>query len=201
MVEREKNSEYRQRESGSVEIIVGPMFCGKTEEMIKRLRRAVIAKHKVQVFKPQIDNRYTNNNIASHAGGEFEATPVEGISQIKKLLEKHTSVVAIDEAQFFGDDIIPFVQELADNNVRVIIAGLDTDFRGIPFGPVPILMAQADVLDKYPAICMVCGEEATYTQRLVNNEPANYDEPIVVVGASDLYEARCRKHHKVSGKP
>ncbi len=200
-MEREKSPEYRRMESGSVEIIVGPMFCGKTEEMMTRLRRAVIARYKVQVFKPQIDNRYTTNNIASHAGGEFEATPVEGVRQINKLLEKDTSVVAIDEVQFFSNDIIFFVQELADNNIRVIVAGLDTDFRGVPFGPVPILMAQADTLDKYPSICMVCGEEATCTQRLVNGKPANYDDSIVIVGASELYEARCRKHHKVPGKP
>ena len=201
MVEREKNPEYRQIISGSVEVIVGSMFSGKTEEMIKRLRRAKIARHKVQVFKPIIDIRYKENNIASHSGHEFEAVPVKEARQIKELLEENTSVVAIDEAQFFDDEIIPLVQELANKRIRVIVAGLDTDFRGEPFGPVPALMAQAEILDKYHAICMVCGEPATCTQRLIDGEPAKYGDPIVIVGASELYEARCRKHHKVPEKP
>lgn len=200
MIEREKNSEYRLIESGSVEVIVGSMFSGKTEEMIKRLRRAKIAKHKIQVFKPIIDTRFTKNNIASHSGQEFEAVPVKEIQKIKELLEKDTSIVAIDEAQFFNDEIIPFVQELANEKIRIIVAGLNTDFRGEPFGPVPTLMAQSDILDTCHAICMICGGEATYTQRLINGEPAKYDDPIVIIGASELYEARCRKHHEVPGK-
>jgi len=201
MVEREKNPEYRQIEHGSVEVIVGSMFSGKTEEMIKRLRRAKIARHKVQVFKPIIDNRYAENKLASHSGHEFEAVPVKEVQQIKELLEKDTSVVAIDEAQFFNNEIIPFVQELANEKIRVIVAGLNMDFRGEPFGPVPALMAQSDILDTCHAICMVCGGEATFTQRLINGEPANYDDPIVIVGASELYEARCRRHHEVPEKP
>jgi thymidine kinase len=200
MKEREKSPEYRLIESGSVEVIVGPMFCEKTNEMMRRLRRAVIAKFKVQVFKPIIDNRYAKNKLASHSGHEFEAVPVKDVQQIKKLLEEDTSIVAIDEAQFFNDEIIPFVQELANQKIRVIVAGLDTDFRGEPFGPVPTLMAQAETLDKYHAICMVCGGPATCTQRLIDGEPAKYDDPIVIVGAAELYEARCRGHHEVPGK-
>lgn len=201
MVEREKNPEYRQIISGSVEVIVGPMFSGKTEEMIKRLRRAKIARHKIQVFKPIIDKRYTKNNIASHSGHEFEAVSVEKVQQIKELLEKDTSIIAIDEAQFFNDEITPFVQELANEKIRVIVAGLNMDFRGEPFGPVPALMAQSDILNTCHAICMVCGGEATFTQRLINDEPAEYGDPTVIVGANELYEARCRKHHEVPGKP
>ena len=201
MKEREKSPEYRSIESGSVEVIVGSMFSGKTEEMIKRLRRAKIARHKIQVFKPTIDNRYAENKLASHSGHEFEAVPVKEVQEIKELLEKDTSIVAIDEAQFFNDEIIPFVQELANEKIRVIVAGLNMDFRGEPFGPVPTLMAQAEILDTCHAICMVCGGEATFTQRLIDGEPAKYDDPIVIVGAAELYEARCRGHHEVPGKP
>lgn len=200
MVEREKGSEVRPREPGSVEIIVGSMFSGKTEEMIKRLRVAEIAGRKVQAFKPDIDARYSKNSLTSHSGFEFEAVPIKEVQQIKELLEEGTSIVAIDDVQFFDDEIIPFVQELANKKIRVIVAGLGTDFRGEPFGPVPALMAQSDILDTYHAICMVCGGLASFTQRLINGEPAKYDDSIVIVGASEFYEARCRKHHKVSGK-
>ncbi|MCS6906842.1 MAG: thymidine kinase [Anaerolineales bacterium] len=183
--------------SGSVEVITGSMFSGKTDELIRRLRRATIARQKVQVFKPAIDTRYAAEKVTSHAGTEFVATPVQCAGQIWEFLEQDVTVVAIDEAQFFDNDIIPLVQELADRGIRVIIAGLDTDFRGEPFGPMPILMAQAERVDKLQAICMVCGEPATRTQRLVNGEPAHYNDPVVIVGAAELYEARCRKHHIV----
>lgn len=200
MVEREKNPEYRQIEHGSVEVIVGSMFSGKTEEMIKRLRRAKIARHKVQVFKPIIDNRYAENKLASHSGHEFEAVPVKEVQQIKELLKEGTSIVAIDDVHFFSDEIVLFVQELADQGTRVIIAGLNMDFRGETFGSMPVLMAQSDILDTCHARCMVCGGGATCTQRLINGEPAKYNDPIVIVGASELYEARCRRHHEVPGK-
>lgn len=183
--------------SGSVEVITGSMFCGKTDELIRRLRRATIARQKVQVFKPAIDTRYAVEKVTSHAGTEFTATPIQSATQIRELLEEDVTVVAIDEAQFFDDEIIPLVQELADGGIRVIIAGLDTDFRGEPFGPMPILMAQAERVDKLQAICMVCGEPASRTQRLVNGQPAHYNDPVVIVGAAELYEARCRRHHIV----
>ena len=192
---------FHPSKGGWIEVITGCMFSGKTDEMIRRLRRGKIARHKIQVFKPVIDDRYNKKNLASHSGSEFEATPVEEAQQIKGLLEEGTSVVAIDEAQFFGNEIIPFVQELADNKYRVIVAGLDADFRGEPFGPMPILMAQSDKLDKFYAICMVCGESASFTQRLIDGKPVKYEDPIVIVGASELYEARCRIHHEVTGKP
>lgn len=182
---------------GVVEVITGPMFCGKTEELIRRLRRACIAKQKVQVFKPIIDQRYSIEKVTSHAGSEFEAIPIESARQIYHHLQEDTTVVGIDEAQFFDDEIIPIVQELAEKGCRVIITGLDTDFRGEPFGPMPILLAQAEKVDKLTAICMVCGETATRTQRLINGKPAHYNDPVVVVGAAELYEARCRAHHSV----
>jgi thymidine kinase len=187
--------------SGSLEVITGSMFCGKTDELIRRLRRARIARQKVQVFKPSIDNRYSVQKVTSHAGGEFDALPIQHAADILTNLDPDTTVAAIDEAQFFDIEIIPIVQQLADSGLRVIVAGLDTDFRGEPFGPMPILMSKAEVVDKLHAICMVCGEPASRTQRLVNGQPAFYDDPVVIVGASEMYEARCRQHHLVPRKP
>jgi thymidine kinase len=185
---------------GSLEVITGSMFCGKTDELIRRLRRAAIARQKVQVFKPVIDDRYAIEKVKSHAGNEFDALPIQLATEIWNNLAADTTVVAIDEAQFFDDQIIPLVQELADRGLRVIVAGLDTDFRGEPFGPMPELMAKAEVVDKLHAICMVCGESASRTQRLVNGQPAYYEDPVVIVGAAEMYEARCRQHHQVPHK-
>jgi thymidine kinase len=173
------------------------MFCGKTDELIRRLRRATIARQKVQVFKPSMDYRYNEFKVTSHAGSDFEAVPIEKSEQILPLLNNDTTVVAIDEAQFFDNQLIDIVQDLADRGLRVVVAGLDTNFRGEPFGPMPVLMAKAERVDKLHAICMVCGEPASRTQRLVNGSPAKYDDPVVIVGASELYEARCRQHHEV----
>jgi thymidine kinase len=183
--------------TGSVEVITGSMFCGKTDELIRRLRRATIARQKVQVFKPAIDNRYAERKVTSHAGTDYEALPIVEASEIIRNLERDTTVVAIDEAQFFDERVVGIVQLLADRGMRVIVAGLDTDFRGEPFGPMPVLMALAERVDKLHAICMVCGEAATRTQRLVNGKPACYDDPVVIVGAAEMYEARCREHHQV----
>jgi thymidine kinase len=183
--------------SGSVEVIVGSMFSGKTDELIRRLRRATIARQKVQVFKPVIDNRYNEEKVTSHAGTDFIALPISTADEILSNLDEDTTVVAIDEAQFFDKEIVNIVQQLADRGLRVIVAGLDTDFRGEPFAMMPVLMAQAEHVDKLHAICMVCGEAASRTQRLVNGHPAHYDDPIVIIGASELYEARCRAHHEV----
>lgn len=186
--------------TGSVEVITGSMFCGKTDEMIRRLRRATIARQMVQVFKPAIDIRYDQVKVVSHAGTDFDAIPVKDAAEIRQKLADDTTVVAIDEAQFLDDGILPLVQELADRGLRVIVAGLDLDFRGEPFGPMPRLMALAEEVDKLHAICIVCGGLASRTQRLVNGKPANYDDPVVIVGADELYEARCRIHHEVPGK-
>ena len=183
--------------TGSIEVITGSMFSGKTDELIRRLRRATIARQKVQVFKPALDNRYAEQKVTSHTGSDYDAVPIQCASDILGLLKPDTTVVAIDEAQFFDADIISVAQRLADRGLRVIIAGLDTDFRGEPFGFMPVLMAQAEVVDKLHAICMVCGEPASRTQRLVNGLPAHYNDPVVIVGASELYEARCRAHHQV----
>jgi thymidine kinase len=183
--------------TGSIEVITGSMFCGKTDELIRRLRRATIARQKVQVFKPVIDDRYAVEKLTSHAGSEYDALPIQYASEIPERLGEATTVVAIDEAQFFDNEIINIAHDMADRGKRVIVAGLDTDFRGEPFGPIPVLMAQAERVDKLHAICMTCGEPASRTQRLIDGEPARYDEPVVVVGAAELYEARCRKHHEV----
>lgn len=182
---------------GSIEIITGSMFSGKTEELIRRLRRARIARQRVQVFKPILDTRYHVEKVTSHAGSEFEATPVARASDVLPLVNPETTVVALDEAQFFDDDVCHLAHTLTERNIRVIIAGLDQDFRGEPFGPMPRLIAMAEQVDKLHAICTVCGNEASRTQRLINHEPAFYDDPVVVVGASELYEARCRAHHRV----
>lgn len=199
-VERKGEFEPRIRDGGTVEVIAGSMFSGKTDELIRRLRRDKIARYDIQVFKPSIDNRFSDDEIGSHAGSRFKAIPVESAREIFEHLKVGVSTVAIDEAQFFDGEIVPVVQELAGQNIRVIVAGLDTDFRHEPFGPMPNLMACADRLDKYHAVCMVCGRDnATRTQRMIDNKPASYNEPVVVVGADEMYEARCREHHEVPG--
>ena len=182
---------------GLIEVVCGSMFSGKTDELIRRLVRATIAKQKVQVFKPAIDIRYAVEKVASHTGSTFDAVPVEKAKDILTKVATDTTVVGLDEAQFFDADIVNVAQTLSDRGVRVIAAGLDMDFRGEPFGSMPVLMAKAESVQKLHAICMVCGDEASRTQRLVNGKPARYDEPVVIVGASELYEARCRLHHEV----
>lgn len=182
---------------GRIELICGSMFSGKTEELIRRLRRAVIARQKVQVFKPMVDTRYHQEMVTSHNGMNFDALPVEIAAEIEERLDEDTTVVAIDEVQFFDDGVIDLCEKLADDGRRVICAGLDTDFRGVPFGPIPALMARAEEVDKLHAICVVCGEEASRTQRLIDGEPAASDDPVVLVGAAEVYEARCRRCHAV----
>lgn len=182
---------------GSIEVICGSMFSGKTDELIRRMRRAVIARQKVQVFKPAIDIRYAVEKVTSHAGADFDAIPVEKACMILEKLDKDTTVVGVDEAQFFDAEVVEITRQMADRGIRVLVAGLDQDFRGDPFGPMPMLMAKAEQVTKLQAICMVCGEPASRTQRLVNGAPARYDDPVVIVGASEMYEARCRVHHEV----
>ena len=182
---------------GSVEVICGSMFSGKTDELIRRLIRATIAKQKVQVFKPAIDVRYAVEKVTSHAGSDYDAIPIQKAAEILTRLEPDTTVVGIDEAQFLDAEVVTVARELADKAIRVLVAGLDQDFRGEPFGPMPALMSLAEHVEKLHAICMVCGDEASRTQRLVNGKPARYDDPVVIVGASEMYEARCRRHHEV----
>jgi thymidine kinase len=186
--------------AGSIEVICGSMFSGKTDELIRRLRRATIARQKVQVFKPAIDVRYAVEKVTSHAGADYDAIPVGTSAEILTRLDSDTTVVGIDEAQFFDEGIFEVTQQLAARGIRILVAGLDMDFRGEPFGPIPELMAKAERVDKLQAICMVCGEPASRTQRLVNGQPARYDDPVVIVGASEMYEARCREHHEVPRK-
>ena len=183
--------------TGLIEVVTGSMFSGKTDELIRRLRRARIARQKVQVFKPKIDNRYHLQKVTSHAGNEFEAFPIPDSSDLERCLDLDISVVGIDEAQFFDDGIVPVAVRLAGRGIRVIVAGLDMDFRGEPFGCMPVFLAIAERIEKLQAICMVCGEPASRTQRLVNGSPARYSDPVVIVGASEMYEARCREHHEV----
>jgi thymidine kinase len=186
---------------GWIELICGSMFSGKTEELIRRARRAQIAKQRVQVFKPLLDDRYGVEKLASHNGVSLDAVPVADARQVLSLVDAGTQVVIIDEVQFFDAAVMEVCNALADSGKRVIVAGLDTDFRGEPFGPVPFLMAEAEVVDKLQAICVVCGAPATRTQRLIDGQPASYDDPVIMVGAREAYEARCRRCHEVPGKP
>lgn len=182
---------------GRIEVICGSMFCGKTEELIRRARRAMIARQELQVFKPALDDRYSIEHVTSHSGANIEAIPVASSSEIPGRVKPATTVVAVDEVQFFDGGIVEVVQGLAERGLRVIVAGLDTDFRGEPFGPMPRLVCIAEDVTKLHAICVVCGEEACRTQRLVDGLPARYDDPIILVGAQEAYEARCRQHHSV----
>ncbi|MBW7916807.1 MAG: thymidine kinase [Trueperaceae bacterium] len=181
---------------GWTEVIAGPMFSGKSEELIRRVGRAVLAKQAVQVFKHAIDDRYARLAVASHAGRTLEAELVSSAAELLARLAPDTQVVAIDEAQFLDDAIVAVVERLADAGKRVIVAGLDMDFRGEPFGPMPQLIARAEVVEKLTAICR-CGLAATRTQRLIQGRPAHFDDPTVLVGAAESYEPRCRSCHVV----
>lgn len=182
--------------TGRIEMICGSMFCGKTEELIRRIRRASIARQHVEVFKHSLDTRYEGvQQVTSHNGQNLAAQPVNRAADILRLLDDAVTVVAIDEVQFFDATIVEVVKTLADRGLRVILAGLDMDFRGEPFGSMPELMCVAEEVTKLHAICVVCGEEASRTQRLVNGSPAHYDDSVILVGAQESYEARCRQHH------
>ena len=188
---------HLQPNGGWIELICGGMFAGKSEELLRRVRRAEIARLPVQVFKPAIDDRFGADVIASHNGMRREALIVREPREILELVLPETRVVAIDEAQFFEPVLAEVCNELADRGVRVIVAGLDLDFRGEPFGAVPRLLAQAEFVDKLHAICQECGAPASRTQRLIDGRPAHYDDPVVLIGASEVYEARCRDCHEV----
>lgn len=174
------------RQSGWIEVVCGPMFSGKTEELIRRLRLAQIAKQRVQIFKPAVDNRYAEEQIASHNDQRFTCQPVPDAGRILEFVDDNTRVVGIDEAQFFDDRIISVCQKLANRGLRVIAAGLDQDYLGNPFGSMPKLLSIAETIIKLKAVCMVCGGLASKSQRLTNEASQ------VLVGASDHYEARCR---------
>jgi thymidine kinase len=187
---------------GWIELVCGSMFSGKTEELLRRIRRAEIARKKVQLFKPTIDNRYGLVRVASHDGiAREDAVVVCNAEDILRRLDVDTEVVAVDEVQFFDATIADVCDHLADRGLRVIVAGLDQDFRGEPFGPMPLLLARAERVDKLHAICVACGASASRTQRLIDGRPARYDDPVILVGGSESYEARCRNCHEVPGKP
>ena len=186
---------------GHLEIIVGGMFAGKTEELIRRIRRAIIAQQDVQVFKHNLDARFDTDNrirkIVSHDGRQMDSQAVQSAYQINHLVRNDTKVVGIDEIQFFDEEILPIIDSLVNRGTRVIVAGLDLDFRGEPFGIVPHLMAIAEDVTKLHAICNICGNDASRSQRLINQQVAGYHDPIILVGAQETYEARCRQHHLV----
>jgi thymidine kinase len=180
---------------GWLEVICGPMFSGKSEEMIRRLRRAEIAGQRVIIFKPRIDDRYDAADVVSHAGVRMSGVAVSSVGELLARVEGF-EVVGIDEVQFFEPAIVPLALDLADSGVRVVVAGLDQDFRRMPFGPLPDLLAHAEFIDKLQAVCHRCGGPATTTQRLVDGRPAPYSGETVVVGAEEQYEARCRSCHE-----
>jgi len=189
---------FQATRPGWIEVISGVMFSGKSEELIRRVRRSVIAKKQVQVFKSHLDARYAGlYTVSSHDGITVEAEPINSSEEIARRLRKDTEVVAVDEAQFLDDSIVETANNLADRGMRVILAGTDVDFRGLPFGPMPTLMCIAEIVDKFQAICVVCGGPATRNQRLVNGKPALWDSPTIMVGGRESYEARCRHCHKV----
>lgn len=187
--------------SGKLEVICGSMFSGKTEELMHRLRRAEYAKKNVLTIKHKIDNRKSYSCIVTHSGLEREAFPVssceEGIKTLSALCSDDIDVVGIDEIQFFPEEAVQVIMSCIEKGIRVVVAGLDTDFRGEPFGIVPTLMALADEVVKLRAICMVCGSEANHTQRLIDGRPASYDDETILVGGKECYEARCRRCYQI----
>lgn len=188
------------KQSGSIIVVAGSMFAGKSEELIRRARRALYAKRKVQVFKPSIDKRYDECMVVTHMGVRHEAVPVEDVRELRKVIDSDVKMVLIEEVQFFDASIVDLVLELADGGVQVIVAGLDQDFRRRPFGPMPQLMAIADEVVKLHAICMNCGALATHTYRMIDGRPAHVDDPIILIGATESYEARCRSCHQLRGE-
>lgn len=192
---------YHQYKDGTLEVITGCMFAGKTEELIRRVNVLRYANKNIVVFKPKVDNRYSDQAVVSHAGNRIESIDIESALEILDHVLPEHEVVAIDEVQFFEDDVLKICEYLALQGKRVMVAGLDMDFRGEPFGVIPALMTHAEFVTKLTAVCTVCGAPATRTQRLVDGEPASYHDPIVMIGASEAYEARCRHDHVVSDKP
>ncbi len=188
---------YYENQKGWIEAIVGPMFAGKTEELIRRVKRMEYAHKNYLIFKPSIDNRYSIGEIVSHNKKALSAINIEHSKDIKKCLKPETQAVVIDEVQFFDDDIVDVIKNLAEEGYRVICGGLDCDFRGEPFMIVANILALSEDVTKLTAICQVCGALATKTQRIINGKAAYYDDPIILVGEKEAYEARCRNCHTV----
>ena len=185
---------------GWIEIVTGPMFAGKSEELIRRIKRLEYAKKKVLVFRPRIDNRYSLDEVVSHSNNRRKSIVIDAAKDILPFISEDTYAVVIDEIQFLDHELIPLSEHLANIGIRVILGGLDSDFRGEPFPVTAEMMARAEFVTKLTAICVRCGSPATKTQRIVNGKPAHYLDPIVVVGAAEAYEPRCRHCHEVLGK-
>ena len=186
------------RKFGWIECICGSMFSGKSEELLRRIKRGVIAKQKVLLFKPSIDNRYDENRVSTHNGNSYDSISIEKSSDILNFVkDTKYDIIGIDEIQFFDNDIVKIINKLADDGIRVIVAGLDMDVKAEPVHPMPEIMAISEMVTKLHAVCNKCGKEASRSQRLINGKPAKYDDPIVVIGASESYEARCRHCHEI----
>ncbi len=192
---------YITQKDGWIEVITGPMFAGKTEELIRRIRRLEYAKQNIVVFKPTIDDRYSESEVVSHNHSRTKSISITNSKEILKHIDRETDVVAIDEIQFLDERAVDICEYLANKGVRVIVSGLDRDFRGEPFSFMPKLLSLAEYVTKLSAVCVKCHTPATRTQRIINGKPANYHDPIIMVGAKDSYEARCRDCHEVPGKP
>ena len=191
---------YQQYKEGWLEVISGCMFAGKTEELIRRMKVLEYAKKKIAVFKPKIDNRYSEDSVVSHAGSSVKSFNIKNAREIFDYIDDSYDVIAIDEVQFFDEEIVEICDHFADQGKRVMVAGLDMDFRGEPFSVMPQLFTHAEFVTKLTAVCMKCGAPATRSQRLIDGHPARYDDPVIQVGASEQYEARCRHCHEVPGK-
>lgn len=192
---------YLKQNEGWIEVITGPMFAGKTEELIRRVNRLQYANRNIVVFKPAIDDRYADAEVVSHNNSRTKSINITKASEIMDHIEPDTEVVAIDEIQFLDEEAVEICEYLANRGIRVIASGLDRDFRGEPFSFMPKLLALAEEVTKLTAICLQCFTPATRTQRIIDGKPANYNDPIILVGAKDSYEARCRHCHTVPGKP
>lgn len=192
---------FDAHKEGWIEVICGPMFAGKTEELLRRVNRMEYAKINYRIFKPAIDNRYAEEEVVSHSGLGKEAIVVNNSKEILKHIDHNVQAIAIDEVQFFDADVVKVCEYLANNGLRVIVNGLDMDFRGEPFAIMTELLARAEFITKLTAICMKCGAAATRTQRLIDGQPANYDDEIILVGAAESYEARCRHCHQIKNHP
>ena len=182
---------------GWLEVVCGPMFSGKSEELIRRLRRAEIAGQRVLIVKPKIDDRYDIGHVVSHAGAKMRAVALESPADIPSIVEGY-DVIGVDEVQFFAPEIVLILDGLVEKGMRVLVSGLDQDFRGFPFGPMPELLCRAELVDKLQAVCHRCAGPATMTQRLVDGDPAPADGATIVVGALEQYEARCRSCHELA---
>ena len=192
---------YNQYREGWIEVICGCMFAGKTEELIRRINVLSYARKNILVFKPKIDDRYSTTEIASHAGSKVPCIVISEAKEILNHVNYDTDVVSIDEVQFFDEDVVDICEYLADSGLRVMVAGLDKDFRGEPFGVLPDLLTRAEFVTKLTAVCAKCGAPATRTQRIINGKPASFNDPIVLVGAKEAYEPRCRHCHEIVEKP